>query len=145
MPATGRVVLGRAVTHGQALPLGSDDPVVAARAVRRALADAGHRAVDVRHVVLVTRGPVGPDVLAAFVRRALGPHGATVRARGMAVVPPVVAHQLAALAVPEADDDISQDGVVIAVGIGDDGDVVALCLGRAVTAPGAGSRPPAAT
>ncbi len=79
------VVLGRAVTHGQVLPLGVDDPVTAARAVRRALAAAGRRATDVSGLVVAATEPIAEDVLAAFARRALGPHGAAVRARGLAI------------------------------------------------------------
>ena len=81
----GLTILGRAVTSGQALPLGSDDPVVAARAVRLALADAGRRAIDVTDLVLATTDTVAADSLTAFVRRALGPYGDHVHARCLVI------------------------------------------------------------
>lgn len=135
-------VLGRATTHGQALPLGVDDPVIAARAVRRALAAAGRRAVDVSGLTVAATGPLEAEVVAAFARRALGPHGATVRSRGLVTAPRGDADELAARAVAELSDELSPGGIGVAVGIDDGGDIVALCLGRATTARGAG--PPGA-
>jgi hypothetical protein len=123
------------------LPLGSDDPVIAARAVRRAIAAAGRRAVDVSALVIATQGPLDAEVVAAFARRALGPHGGVVRARGLAVQGNS-AEALAATAAAKLGADLSSDGIGIAVGIDDGGNVVALCLGRTTTAPGAG--PPGA-
>jgi hypothetical protein len=121
------IELGRATTHGQALPLGVDDPVVAARAVRRALAAARSRAADVSRLVVATAEPVPNEVLAAFARRALGPHGAHV---GTAVVVTDArdAGTLADQAVARIRADPSSAGVAIAVGLGTDGTVEARCL-----------------
>ena len=137
-------VLGRATTIGQALPLGVDDPVIAARAVRRALAEAGRRAVDVSTLIVATSGPLDAEVLAGFARRALGPHGSSVRSRGLVAAPRADADELAASAAAELSGDLSPDGIGIAVGLGTDGTTVALCLGRAITARGAHPPPGAA-
>src|SRR5688572_22337732 len=75
----GATIVGRATTVGQALPLGVDDPFIAARAVRRALAGARWRAADVDAMVVATPPPLTLDAVGRFARRALGPHGATVR------------------------------------------------------------------
>ena len=137
-------VLGRATTHGQALPLGVEDPVVAARAVRRALADAGRRAVDVSALIVAATGPLEAEVLAAFARRALGPHGASVRCSSQVAAPRVDASELAASAAAGMSGDLSPDGIGIAVALGPDGTTVALCLGRALMARGADPPPGAA-
>jgi hypothetical protein len=108
--------------------------------VRRALADARIRAVDVTVIVLAATGSIGEDVLAAFARRALGPHGAAVCARGLAV-DGSCAEALAAAAAAVSSADLSSDGFGIAVGLDDGGDVVALCLGRATMARAADPRP----
>jgi len=128
--ARGTVVIGRAVTHGQALPLGIDDPVIAARAVRRALADAGRRAVDVTALVVASPDPIPGDVLAAFARRALGPWGADVPSAVVTAVGD--ADELAAVAAAELPAVTSDPVAVgIVVGLAADGTTVALCLGRA--------------
>lgn len=68
-------------------PFGPGDPLVVARMVRRSLAAAGRRAVDVMVLVVVTDRPPGPEALARFVRRALGPHGASVSSSAVIVAP----------------------------------------------------------
>jgi len=98
--------------------------------VRRALAAAQHRAIDVTDFVLASTEPVAPDVLAAFARRALGPRGTDVRttclvdattdATGLAA-------QASATAAAIASSDI---GLVIAIGVARDGTTEARCLGR---------------
>ncbi|CAN5617477.1 hypothetical protein BH24CHL9_BH24CHL9_04600 [soil metagenome] len=123
-------VLGRAVTRGQALPLGVDDPIVAARAVRRALADAGRRAADCEAMAVASPDTLAPGVLARFARRALGPHGDRMPVRGVPVLEPD-ADILAARAAAElAASGPLHEGVGIAVGLGADGTAVALCLGN---------------
>jgi hypothetical protein len=124
------VELGRAATVGQALPLGSDDPVVAARAVRRALAAAHRRAADVTDLVLASSDPVPGSVVSDFARRALGPHGSTVRT--MSVVDDALdAASLAASAAETAATFAGRGtGVVVAVGIDAGGGTEARCLGR---------------
>jgi hypothetical protein len=133
----GWVTLGRGVTHGEALPLGRDDPVIAARAVRRALADAGRRATDVVALVLACPEAVPPDVLRAFARRALGPFGETVPVASVAAEGPAEriadagAERLAAAGRDAAAGLVApQDGVLVAVAVGADGTTVARCLGR---------------
>lgn len=123
------VVLGRAVTSGQALPLRIDDPVVAARAVRRALADANRKATDVAALVVASADPLPADVLAAFARRALGPHGAAVRV--VAIMSDAAGAEILA---DRAAEDIASAGLAgdscgLAVGIDSQGTTVALCLG----------------
>lgn len=63
-------------------PLGPGDPLDVARLVRRALAAAGRRAVDVQALSLVADVVPDPAALARFTRRALGPHGAGVTSIG---------------------------------------------------------------
>jgi hypothetical protein len=122
-------VLGRATTVGQALPLGIDDPVIAARAVRRALGDAKRRAVDVETLVVATPAPLSLDAVMRFARRALGPHGASVQVSRIERDTGDAA-ELATLAaaVPVARDR-GRRAIRLAIGIGPDGTTVALCLG----------------
>jgi hypothetical protein len=129
-PGVRLVVLGRAVTQGQALPLGVDDPVVAARAVRRALAHAGRRAVEVTDLVLATTETVPSEALAMFVRRALGPHGSSIAMVSLASDAPDAAG-LAARAADLSRGDVAPGSIRIAVGVDDRGAVVALCVGSA--------------
>lgn len=125
---------GYAETRGQGLPLGVDDPVIAARAVRRALAQAGRHARDVEMMVVATGHPAAGAALRQFARRSLGPHGTEVTLRH--VLPPDGrgddARRLARLAeaaLPRRGSP-SDARVSIAVGVGDDGAVVAVCLSR---------------
>lgn len=119
------------MTHEQALPLGIDDPIVAARAVRRALAAAGRRATAVTDLVIATAAPIPSAVLASFARRALGPHGSDVRTLGVVSDDPDRG-ALAAAAVAACSSDITRLGdlgVVIALGLAPDGTTEARCLG----------------
>jgi hypothetical protein len=141
--------LGRATTHGQALPLGVDDPVVAARAVRRALAAAGRRAMDVTSLVVASTEPIPSAVLARFTRRALGPHGAVIAVNahepGATDAEALAAHAASRIPAPDGADGAGEPGsgggeaparvtnrpgVAVVVGLGTDGTVVAVCLGR---------------
>ena len=139
MSAPDAVTLGSAVTHGQLLPLGRDDPVVAARAVRRALADAGRKAGDVRFVVVAAEDHIPSDVLRAFIRRALGPPADEVQALALTTDrdgPDARAEARAdAMADLAADAlrplEVSATGVGLVVGIGVDGTTVARCIGQA--------------
>ena len=120
-------VIGQATTRGQALPLGADDPVVAARAVRRALADARLHGADVESLAIATPPPLTRDAATRFVRRALGPFGADL-------VPVIVesvepgADGLVEDAVRALPGDHGHLGVSIAVGISSDGTTIALCV-----------------
>jgi hypothetical protein len=140
------IELGRATTHGQALPLGVDDPVVAARAVRRALAAAGRRAMDVTILVVASAEPIPSTVLARFARRALGPHGAVVPvgahdpgASDAEALARHAASRIPAVSETSPNAESSPEGrstsssVAVAVGLGTDGTVEAVCL---VTAAG---------
>jgi hypothetical protein len=124
------VELGRAATDGQVLPLGSDDPVIAARAVRRALAAAHRRAADVTVLVLASSTLVSGSVVSDFARRALGPHGSSIRT--MSVVDDASdAAGLAACAAETAATLVGRGtGVVLAVGIDAEGVTEAHCLAR---------------
>ena len=136
--AMGFVVVGRAVTQGQTLPLGADDPVVAARAVRRAIAAAHGRAADVGELVIAAAEPIGEDVARAFARRALGPRGdavpvGCVRADEADHDAEALAQAALRAAMPlvpggaDTDGAVSAPGLVIAVGLGADGTTVAFC------------------
>ena len=130
------VVIGRATTVGQALPLGTDDPVIAARAVRRALADGGRRAMDVRALVLAAPPPLTLVQARRFARRALGPAGADVpiivvdsdESTGEALADAAVAGLTASS--PRT------GGVAVVVGIGRDARTIALCVDLATPRSG---------
>jgi hypothetical protein len=124
-------VLGRAVTHGQALPLGRGDPIIASRAVRRALAAAGRRALEVGAMVVATRDVLAADVPASFARRALGPPGERVAVRALRSDEPDAARLADLAAIELSRVGMARDRIVMAVGIGPDGTTVALCLGEA--------------
>jgi hypothetical protein len=121
---SGATVVSRATTAGQALPLGVDDPVIASRAVRRALAEARWHASDVDAMVVATPPPLTLDAVGRFARRALGPHGATVRCEARPAGEEG-GERLAGLALR-----IAPGGAArwMAVGIGRDGQTVALCV-----------------
>jgi hypothetical protein len=122
-------IIGRASTVGQALPIGLDDPVVAARAVRRALADARRRGIDVVGMVVAAPPPLTLDAAQRFARRALGPHGDAVRLDLVAAETGDAA-RLAQLAAEAARSSLDSDGLWVAVGIGPDETTVALCVER---------------
>jgi hypothetical protein len=123
----GVVVLGRAVSEGEALPLGVSDPISAARAVRRALAAARRHAVDVDAIVVASTDASYDDALRRFARRALGPWGEEVP---ISIIRPDVpdADALARHAAREVTARMSHR-IGIAVGLGSDGTTVALCVG----------------
>ena len=122
-----QVVIGRATTHGQALPLGVDDPVVAARAVRRALADARLHAADIESLAIATPPPLTRDAATRFARRALGPFGADLDPVLVEAVD-LSADRLVEAAVQALAADHGRHGVSIAVGISSDGTTIALCV-----------------
>ena len=124
---TEQVVIGRATTHGQALPLGVDDPVVAARAVRRALADARRHASDVASLAIATPPPLTRDAATRFVGRALGRFGADLQPIVVEDVEPS-ADALVDVAVRALSMDRERQGLAIAVGISSDGTTIALCV-----------------
>jgi hypothetical protein len=105
--------------------------------VRRALADAGRRAVEVDW--LIVAAPVAPAAEACrrFARRALGPHGLNVPVRGLAFGSHA-ADSLAGAAARSLDKDPAEGWrLAVCVGLGPDGRSVALCLDPApVRAPG---------
>jgi hypothetical protein len=121
------VVVGRATTHGQVLPLGSDDPVVAARAVRRALADGHRRAADVGALAVATPPPLSLDAVARFARRALGPHGTDVTPAAVEAAEPD-AEALLGSAIRSLPSDHRRPGIAVVVAIAADGTAIALCL-----------------
>jgi hypothetical protein len=81
------VLAGRSASIAED-PFGPGDPLEVARLVRRALAAAGRKGLDVTRLVVVADTPVSADALRRFTRRALGPHGGTVRADGMVSTDP---------------------------------------------------------
>jgi hypothetical protein len=105
--------------------------------VRRALAAAGRKAVEVDALCVAT--PLAPTAQACrrLARRALGPHGSQVPALGVAVADvDAEALALAAAAFMEAaaasDEAPLPEGwaLAVSIGLGPDGTTVALCLGR---------------
>jgi hypothetical protein len=130
------VVLGRAVTEGQVLPFGGADPLPAARAVRRALSDAGRRALDVGALVVASAVAVGADEAARFTRRALGPHGQCVPAADLvsdemsadALAQVAAAHLATLLDAIPARESTGPVRLGIGVGIASDGMTVAFCV-----------------
>jgi len=121
-------VLGRVDMVTAEDPFGTGDPLEAARLVRRALAAAGQKATDVAELVLVGGDDPGPEALARFARRALGPRATSVPASGHpATARDHEARVRAALGItetrPRARDTVT---VVVVRGPGDR--VSALCL-----------------
>lgn len=128
---------GRAETTCGPAPLDDGDPIVAARAVRRALAAAGRKAVEVD--VLCVAAPLAPtaETCRRLARRALGPHGDGIAAFGVAVIGDHAEDlAMAAAAYLEATDASHEASVAggwalaVCVGLAADGTTVALCLGR---------------
>ncbi len=66
-------------------PFGPGDPLEVARLVRRSIAAAGRKALDVTRLMVVADAPVSAAALGRFARRALGPHGASVVALPVSV------------------------------------------------------------
>lgn len=106
--------------------------------MRRALADAGRRAVEVDRLIVAAPDVPTPEACRRLARRALGPHGLTVAVLTVAIESDdadVLARRAAdSLAVPAAD--VSDPGVAdgeglaVCVALGPDGRTVALCLDR---------------
>jgi hypothetical protein len=71
-------VLARLTASTAEDPFGPGDPLEVARLIRRSLAAAGRKAIDVTRLIVVADAPVPVDALGRFARRALGPHGASV-------------------------------------------------------------------
>ena len=151
-------LIGHAETTGGPAALDDGDPIVQARAVRRALAGAGRKAVDVD--ALVVSAPLVPTAEACrgLARRALGPHGAGIPALGVVVAgdgaKAVASDGAEALAMGAAAalqaatimDASALEGWELAacVGLGRDGTTVALCLSRRPgwQGPGSGQQRP---
>jgi hypothetical protein len=104
--------------------------------VRRALAEAGRKAVEVD--ALVVAAPLAPTAEATrrLARRALGPHGSQVPALGVAVAgEDAEALAMGAAAVLEAAaamDAMAFKGweLAVCIGLAVDGTTVALCLSQ---------------
>jgi hypothetical protein len=122
--------LGRAAAAEAADPFGPGDPLDVARLVRRCLAAAGRKALDVSDVVVVASTAPAPVALARFTRRALGPRGAVVRTTVHAL--PDATHptrEAAAVVVATSAPKASAGaGVVIAVCLGPGRQATAICL-----------------
>jgi hypothetical protein len=119
-------LIGRAETTGGPAALDDADPVEAARAVRRALAAAGRKAVEVD--ALVVAAPLVPtaETCRRLARRALGPHGEGIAAIGVAVAGDR-AEDLALAAAAYLGSAATADGASVA-----EGWALAVCVGRAV-------------
>ena len=115
--------------------------MIAARAVRRALADAGRRATDVDRSRSSWRR--NPSRMMSSQRSRVVRSAVTGRPCVLAGSPSEATREgLAATAAADLSADLSSGGIGIAVGLDDGGNVVALCLGR--DDYGAGLRPPGA-
>lgn len=123
-------IIGRARTIGPRDAITADDPVEAARAARRALADAGAKAVAVDLLIIAARDEPSLAACATLARRALGPHGLETRTVGMAIASDgadeLVADAVESLAAQED----SAWTLAVAIGVGTDGTIVALCARR---------------
>ena len=126
------MVLGTASGTTGEDPFGPGDPLEVARLVRRALADAGHKALDVTELVMVADRAPSSAALARFARRALGPHGGRVPVRTRVAMGPTHAARTAR-AITAALEPLNGRGVggrlVLAVVLGPDEQATALCLG----------------
>jgi len=85
-------VLARLTVATAEDPFGPGDPLEVARLVRRTLAAAGRRAIDVTALIVVADASIPTEALGRFVRRTLGPHGASV-SRRVHLVPAKVDHE----------------------------------------------------
>lgn len=119
-------MLARVTAVTPEYPFGSGDPLEVARLVRRALAAAGRKAVDVTALIVVTDEPIATEALGRFARRALGPHGAGVRSSGE-VIASTLGHE-DRLAVAEEVDAVA-GSCVIAVVLGPAAIATACCIG----------------
>jgi hypothetical protein len=98
--------------------------------VRRALADAGRKAVEVDHlVVAVPLIPPAADCR-VFARRALGPHGADIPVLAVAFAVDDAATLAAQAAGVMQRRSATDWAMAVCVGLGTDGSTVALCLDR---------------
>ncbi len=133
-------VLGSATEVTTEDPFGPGDPVAVARLVRRALAAAGAKALDVTALLVCAGGPVEHAALQRFTRRALGPQGASLSP--IAIPGRAATHQDcfaeatdAAIGFREgppggAGRVPARGSVVIAVALGPGAAATALCIGE---------------
>jgi len=133
-------VLGSATAATAEDPFGPDDPVEVARLVRRALAAAGARALDVTALLVCAGGRVEHAALQRFTRRALGPHGASLSP--VAIPGRAATHQDrcadatdAAIGFRRGPDGgagppPARGSMVIAVALGPGASATALCIGE---------------
>lgn len=120
------MILGTATATTDEDPFGPGDPLEVARLVRRALANAGRKAAEVRTLVVVSETDVIPDALDRFVRRALGPHGATIASSARPAAPGSSHEERVAIAADVCAD--ARDGsAAIGVALGPDHAATAVC------------------
>lgn len=133
-------VLGSATEATVEDPFGPGDPLAVARLVRRALAAAGAKALDVTALLVCAGDPVDHSALVRFTRRALGPHGASLSP--VAIPGRAATHADRCTEATDAAIGFRQgpDGgpgrppargaVVVAVALGPGAEATALCLGE---------------
>ncbi len=119
-------VLGTASAATEEDPFGPGDPLEVARLVRRALAAAGRRAVDVDGLAVVADRAPDAATLARFTRRALGPHRAEAPAIGTAHGGGHAERVDAATALASTH---LRGGVAVAVALGPGARATATCVG----------------
>lgn len=122
-------IIGRAMTHGSQLPIDSGDPIEASRAVRRALADAGRKAVDIERFILASTSRTSEAGLRAFARRALGSRSGDVVLTSISADGTAEEQAMAACEVLDGERTaVWRTG--LAVGLDDRGSTVAWCVTR---------------
>lgn len=137
-------IVGRVAASIAEDPFGPGDPLEVARLTRRALAAAGRKAVEVTELMVIADVVPAPDALARFARRALGPHGAGVRATARpapGLDRATRESRLTELAARQARG-VATASLIIAVCLGPGAWATALCLASrgGATARGARSR-----
>jgi len=125
-PGQQATVIGRASTTGGPTSIEAADPIEPARAVRRALADAGCKAFEIDTVVVGAASVIPDPALRRFARRALGPRGDDVVIR-QHVSATGGAEALATVALATLSDNPGHGRLWIVVGLAADGSTVALC------------------
>lgn len=128
-PSVARVI-GRACLSGPPDAIYAADPIEPARAIRRALADAGTKAFEVDYVAVGARQEPSHTTCVTLARRALGPRGQVTRTAGTAVDDDDPGRIAASVVQSLTDASAPAWTLAVAVGVGSDGTIVALCVRR---------------
>lgn len=121
-------VLGRVAAQTHEDAFGPGDPLEVARLVRRALAAADRKALDVTDLIVVAEVAPSREALDRFTRRALGPHGTNVRADAHALPGADHASRERAAIVLARTADGGRGGIRVVVVLGPSARATVLCL-----------------